>query len=83
MSINQSTSLNFINTNFQSYIDIVNRYVMVYPTNMKQNAINGYLQDSFWKEIDHHNLQSEFNGLLTGRIFVFNNEKIMITNLLK
>ena len=79
----QETSMFFIKTNFQSYIDGINQYVMQYPINIKQNAINGPLQDSFWKNINKHHLQSNFNGVLSGRIFAFNNEKLQIIILLE
>jgi len=73
----------YIKTNFQSYIDGVNKYAMLYPLIIPQNAINGPLQDSFWQEVDHYNLQSNLNGVITGRIFIFNNEKEQIIILIE
>lgn len=79
----QSNSLFFIRTNFESYIGAVNAYFMHFPMNIKYNAINGPLQDSFWEGIDSQILQSEFNGILSGRIFMFNNEKTQIIILME
>jgi len=73
----------YVKTNFQSYIDGVNQYTMHYPINIKLNAINGIMQDSFWEGVDHRDLQSRFNSILTGRIFMFNNEKFQIIILLE
>jgi acetylglutamate synthase len=56
---------------------------MSYPSKLKSNPINGLLQDSFWQSVDCHKLQSEFNGVLMGKIFVSENERATIIKLIK
>ena len=79
----QENSMSFILTNSQSYIDVVKDYGMDFPMNTTFNAINGPLQDSLWEAIDPEILQSNFNGMLTTRIFMFTNEKTQIGILLE
>ena len=79
----QSNLLYFIESNLQSYVDNINRYLISYPTKMKHNAINGLLMDTFWENVNHNDLKAKFNGVLTGRNFIHNNAKIMRVKLLR
>jgi len=67
----QLNSLTMIELNFQNYLVVGNRYAGRYPTNITLNGINGTLMDSFWDNIDENNLKSDFNGILTSRMFTF------------
>jgi Family of unknown function (DUF6090) len=67
----QSNTLIMAELNFQNYLDIGNRYAGKYPTNISYNAINGPLINSFWENVNHNSLKSDFNGMLTSRIFTF------------
>ena len=72
-----------IKVNDQSYWNVIDKYLMSFPSKMKENAINGSLQDSFWQRVDRHKLQAEFNGVLMQKIFVSVSERSTIIELLK
>jgi len=65
----QLVTLNNFQINFQNYLYMSNNYASKYPFNFSFNGINGPLMDSVWEDIDPNILKSNFNGLLTSRIF--------------
>jgi hypothetical protein len=66
----QSNTLATIGLNHQIYVDRAQRYGSNYPFNTKFNAINGVLMESFWESINENNLKSDFNAVLSSRIFM-------------
>jgi hypothetical protein len=63
----RNTEIVIANTNMRIYFNLFEPFMSKHPGYWF--AIQGHLQDSYWKNVNRKTLYSEFNGLLTVRLF--------------
>jgi len=66
----RESNITAIETNLDIYYNLMETFMMKYPND--SFAINGNLQDEYWKNADLNGLNGMFNGLLTSRLFNLN-----------